>query len=214
MVLVGTPGVTPAGVANPDPFDMTAGEAKAAIFYDPAQVPDDYARGSRGAYRTVARDWKLSDCMTMPDRHNPGLPRSLGCLHLPTLLVWGEHDAMVPVGIGQLYRQAIPGARLTVIKRCGHAVYMERPDAFLSEVLVFLGATPPRPRPRRRRQWRLRPPVGGIPGQAGRRPPLKNEAGSPLAPRCPALAGESRGLRNPRRCRAEWRAAKPPPTLQ
>ena len=111
--------------------------------------------------------------MTMPDRHNPGLPRSLGFLRLPTLLVWGEHDAMVPVGIGQLYRQAIPGARLTVIKRCGHAVYMERPDAFLSEVLPFLRRDPAPAASAAPTTVRLRPPVGGIPGQGGEAPAVE-----------------------------------------
>ena len=138
MVLVGAPGVKPADAASPDPFEMTAGEAKDAIFYDPAQVPDDYARGSRGGYRTVARDWGVSDRMTMPDRYNPRLLESLGRLRLPTLLVWGEHDTMVPAGFGRMYQRAIPGSRLTVIERCGHAVYMERPDAFLAEVLPFM----------------------------------------------------------------------------
>ena len=76
--------------------------------------------------------------MTMPDRHSPRLLQSLGRLRLPTLIVWGEHDALVPVEIGESYQRAIPGARLTVIDGCGHAVYMERPDAFFAAVMPFL----------------------------------------------------------------------------
>ena len=146
MVLVGAPGVKPADSADPDPFEMTAAEAKAAIFHDAAQVPDDYHGAATGGYRTVARDWKLSDHMTMPDRYNPRLLQSLSRLRLPTLLVWGEHDALVPVAFGELYQRAIPGARLTVIEHCGHAVYMERPDAFLAEVLPFMRCDPVRGR--------------------------------------------------------------------
>ena len=143
MVLVGAPGVRP---PSRDPFQMTAGQAKAAIFHDPAQVPADYVRGSQGAYRTVAWDWKLADRMTMPSRHNPRLVQSLGSLRIPTLIVWGEHDAMVPAEIGESYRSAIPGAELCVIRNCGHAVYMERPDAFLANVLPFLAREQAAPR--------------------------------------------------------------------
>lgn len=135
MVLVGAPGVEP---LDRDPFRMTAAEAKAAIFHDPAQVPENYHGAAKGGYRTVAWDWKLADRMTMPDRHSPRLLQSLGRLRLPTLIVWGEHDALVPVEIGESYQRAIPDARLTVIDDCGHAVYMERPDAFFAAVMPFL----------------------------------------------------------------------------
>lgn len=138
MVLVGAPGVRAPDEFIADPFRMTARKAKKAIFYNPAQVPDNCTPSARGGYRAVARDWNLSDRMTMPDRWNPALVRSLGRLRLPTLLVWGEHDAMVPVEVGETYERAIPGARLTVIERCGHAAYMERPDAFMAQVLPFL----------------------------------------------------------------------------
>ena len=142
MVLVGAPGVKSPDHANPDPFEMTPDQARAAIFYDPAQVPEGYDRGS---HLTAARDWKLSDRMTTPERHNPDLLQALGRLRLPTLIVWGEHDAMVSVEVGEMYQRAIPGAELSVIDGCGHAVYMEKPEAFLASVLPFMNRGPALP---------------------------------------------------------------------
>ena len=38
--------------------------------------------------------------------------RSLVRLRVPTLVVWGRNDMIVPMDRGELYHQAIPGSRL------------------------------------------------------------------------------------------------------
>ena len=140
MVLVSAAGLKPhnAALADVDPYRLTGQQAKAAIFHNAAQVPEHYARASQQGYRTMARDWKASDLMTQPERHNPKLSQLLGRLRLPTQIVWGRQDALMPVECGALYQRAIPGAKLTVIDNCGHAVHMERPDAFFAAVMPFL----------------------------------------------------------------------------
>jgi pimeloyl-ACP methyl ester carboxylesterase len=49
---------------------------------------------------------------------------------VPTLLVWGSDDAMVPVGIGRDAVDRHPGLRLVEIGQAGHAPYFERPHEF------------------------------------------------------------------------------------
>ena len=71
--------------------------------------------------------------------HYPGLPHLLGRVQdLPTLLVWGAQDSMVPVNAGEIYQQSIPGSRLEVIDNCGHRPEIERTDEFLTLVRGFL----------------------------------------------------------------------------
>jgi len=57
------------------------------------------------------------------------LPRYLHRLTLPTLLVWGEDDRMVPVQQADEWRRLIPKAELQVFKGAGHLVLDEKREA-------------------------------------------------------------------------------------
>ena len=61
----------------------------------------------------------------------------LGRIEVPTLLLWGEHDARSPVAVGERMRDAIPGAQLSVIADAGHVSNLEQPARFNKEVLEF-----------------------------------------------------------------------------
>jgi pimeloyl-ACP methyl ester carboxylesterase len=71
--------------------------------------------------------------------HYPALPQILPRLkRLPTLIVWGREDAIVPVSAGELYHRSIPGSRLQIFDNCGHRPEVERPDEFIRLVQDFL----------------------------------------------------------------------------
>lgn len=63
----------------------------------------------------------------------------LPTLSVPTLLMVGESDARF-VEIAREMVADIPDARLAVVAGAGHAVHLERPDAWLSEVTAFLAS--------------------------------------------------------------------------
>lgn len=65
--------------------------------------------------------------------HRDLLPK----IEVPTLLVWGEHDARSPVAVGERMRDAIPGAQLIVIPDAGHLSNLEQPARFNEAVLEF-----------------------------------------------------------------------------
>ena len=74
-----------------------------------------------------------------PYMHYPGLPHLLrGVRDLPTLILWGRNDPIVPVSAGQVYNESIEGSRLVVLDDCGHRPEIERPDDFVREVVRFL----------------------------------------------------------------------------
>jgi pimeloyl-ACP methyl ester carboxylesterase len=60
-------------------------------------------------------------------------------IEVPVLLLWGEKDAMIPVGNTQDYLAALPDARLVVLPDVGHVPQEEAPEASLAPVLDFLG---------------------------------------------------------------------------
>lgn len=62
----------------------------------------------------------------------------LHCLRLPTLVITGELDQVLPPAGGRELAQLIPGARLLEISGVGHLGYVEDPSAFNAAVLTFL----------------------------------------------------------------------------
>jgi pimeloyl-ACP methyl ester carboxylesterase len=58
-------------------------------------------------------------------------------IRLPTLLIWGDQDELVPLAVGRKAKQAIPGARLVVLANVGHIPSLERPVEFARIVAAF-----------------------------------------------------------------------------
>lgn len=56
----------------------------------------------------------------------------------PTLVLWGDRDALVPVRYGQTLARRIPGARIELLD-AGHRPQIEAAEAFLDHVIEFLG---------------------------------------------------------------------------
>jgi pimeloyl-ACP methyl ester carboxylesterase len=62
---------------------------------------------------------------------------------IPTLLVWGAHDPVLPVAHAYIAAAAMPSARLEVFRRAGHFPHHTDPVRFLETVMEFVGATKP-----------------------------------------------------------------------
>lgn len=59
-------------------------------------------------------------------------------IQAPTLLLWGEKDAMIPAGNAADYQRALPDSRLVVLPGLGHVPQEEAPDASVEAVRQFL----------------------------------------------------------------------------
>jgi pimeloyl-ACP methyl ester carboxylesterase len=62
---------------------------------------------------------------------------------VPTLLIWGRHDARSPLTVARQFEDAIPDATLVVIERAGHMSNLERPELVNLAVRHFCRAHPP-----------------------------------------------------------------------
>ena len=62
----------------------------------------------------------------------------LGELRMPTLLVHGERDRIVPVAAAREAASRIPNAELVVLPGCRHWVQRDKPEAFLRALRAFL----------------------------------------------------------------------------
>ncbi len=62
---------------------------------------------------------------------------------VPVQLVWGEHDAVIPVSHALMAHAAMPGSRLAIFRRSGHFPFHDDPDRFVEIVEQFIDATKP-----------------------------------------------------------------------
>ncbi|HYC15284.1 MAG TPA: alpha/beta hydrolase [Stellaceae bacterium] len=61
--------------------------------------------------------------------YDPKLPKWLHRLRMPTLLVWGNQDRLIPVGQAAAWAKLIPDARIRSFDHAGHLVLDESPDS-------------------------------------------------------------------------------------
>lgn len=58
----------------------------------------------------------------------------------PTLLIWGENDAVIPVRNGECLYDSMLNSRLVILKDCGHLPQEEKPERFVELVSEFAAA--------------------------------------------------------------------------
>lgn len=138
--LIATPIIGPALIeAN----RWLARHGKINLFYIPGTVPSEMA----SRYREWISRPDLTETLVGAARSglDMGGQRSsiirtshLAKLAMPTLVVWGKNDPVIPLAHGERATPLIPLGRLAVIDRCGHCPQLERPDEFNRITRAFL----------------------------------------------------------------------------
>jgi pimeloyl-ACP methyl ester carboxylesterase len=140
LVLVGASGLHVPEAPIPDIFAMPMESLLPLLFEDMSQVlalmpgnmDMEFIEAQLRERTTLAHlAWR-------PFFNDPKLPRRLGRVKSPALLIWGEMDRFTPVAHGKAYERLLAGSRLVVIPNCGHVPPVERADEFCAAVIPFL----------------------------------------------------------------------------
>lgn len=98
------------------------------------------------------------------DRHGQlvtMLDRAYLAQAMPVMLVWGDHDGIIPVEHAHRAHAAMPDSRLSIYPGAGHFPHHADPERFVDELLDFIATTAPyRSDTESRRQMLLRGPGG------------------------------------------------------
>jgi pimeloyl-ACP methyl ester carboxylesterase len=62
---------------------------------------------------------------------------------LPTLIVWGERDGIIPVAHAHAAHQAMPASELVIFEESGHFPHLEEPARFIEALTGFIESTQP-----------------------------------------------------------------------
>ena len=144
LVLVNPMGIKPPSGEIFDMFLVVAKEFLTESFLDPETTPEfqkicpEEPTPEQIEYWEVARE-QACRLTWRPYMHYRGLPHLLVRLkRLPTQIIWGRQNPIVPLSAAHVYHESIPGSDLAVIDNCGHRPEIERPDEFVRLVREFL----------------------------------------------------------------------------
>ena len=145
LVLVAPTGVKPPQGEIFDIYQVVAKSYIEASVLDKAQTPEFYEICPAAPSPELLDSWDAARegaCLLSwrPYMHYPNLPHLLSRLkHLPTLILWGKDDAIVPMSAGELYHSSIPGSELVILDNCGHRPDIEKSTEVAETVTRFLG---------------------------------------------------------------------------
>jgi pimeloyl-ACP methyl ester carboxylesterase len=63
--------------------------------------------------------------------------------HIPFLLVWGEHDSIIPIAHGRAAHEQVIQSRLEVFANSGHFPQLDEPHRFIDVLVDFVESTDP-----------------------------------------------------------------------
>ena len=102
------------------------------------------------SYRSLTdREQRQAFVRTMRSVIDPGgqsvsaMDRLYLAEHIPTLIVWGERDRIIPVAHAYEALKAAPHSRLEVLPGVGHFPQSEDPETFVALLEDFIETTPP-----------------------------------------------------------------------
>ena len=138
LTLVGAVGILAAGEQIDDIFRMSVEENLRRFYADPELAVRRLTDMAKVDMNLVAKNRQtVTRLAYRPRFHNPQLAKWLHRITVPTLLLYGDKDGLVPPRFGEAYHTAIPGSRLVVLENAGHAPFDEQRDAFLAAFREF-----------------------------------------------------------------------------
>ncbi|HEY2717891.1 MAG TPA: alpha/beta hydrolase [Solirubrobacterales bacterium] len=142
LVLMGAPGLRIPGETPFDVFLATPEQLVGHLFHD-LSIPARIFPSEPGIEEIVAAYTEQSAFARYaftPFLNDPKLERRLSRIKSPSLVIWAEHDKLIPRAHGERYAERIPGAELQIVADSGHALTAEQPEATAAAILDFAAA--------------------------------------------------------------------------
>jgi pimeloyl-ACP methyl ester carboxylesterase len=109
------------------------------VYYDTSWLDDATLHRTFTDKLASGDAYTVHSIVTNPTVRTQLLDDRLGGIHVPTLVLWGKQDQLLPVASGERYAAGIAGARLITFDKCGHVPAQEQTAQFLAALTAFLG---------------------------------------------------------------------------
>lgn len=140
LVLVNSAGLRVKGVPRADMFACSeddllkllfAGDGGAKWLQSWRASPDLEDIYDRNRAAAARYSWAPRLC-------NPKLDRWLHRIDVPTHILWGKKDRVIPEAYAAALKDLIPGASVATLADCAHMPHLEQPQAFAGAVSTFI----------------------------------------------------------------------------
>lgn len=140
LTLLSPAGIRVPGIPAGDTFIWGPEEGVRNLFHDQsfadrmlAQPPSDEQLDVmlKNRFTVTKLGWQ-------PRWFNPDLEKWLHRVKLPSLILWGEEDQVMPPAYAALWQERLPEARLVRVPACGHLPHIEKGAQVSREVCEFL----------------------------------------------------------------------------
>src|ERR1700730_9734171 len=140
LTLLAPAGIRIKGVPCGDNFIWGPEEAVRNLYHDQAFADRILAlRPSEADMDVMLKNrFTVAKLGWQPRWFNPDLEKWLHRIKLPALIVWGDHDKIMPPPYAALWRERLPDARLVVVNEWGHLPHIEQAPFVTGHVLDFL----------------------------------------------------------------------------
>jgi 2-hydroxy-6-oxonona-2,4-dienedioate hydrolase len=139
LILTGSSGLFENGMGDTYPkrgdYDFIKKKSE-LTFYDPKIATKELVDEVYEIVNNRLKAIKIIALAKSAIRNNLG--EELNQIKQPTLLIWGNNDAVTPPFVGREFQRLIPNSELHFIDKCGHAPMMEVPEEFNRILHKFL----------------------------------------------------------------------------
>ena len=112
-----------------------------AVFFDTSWLNEDALRKVFADKLATHDGYTVHSLVNNPVLALERLDNQLANIKVPTLVLWGKQDSLLPIAAGERYAAGIPGAKLVSFDKCGHVPSTEKTEEFLAAVNGFLGSS-------------------------------------------------------------------------
>jgi pimeloyl-ACP methyl ester carboxylesterase len=143
LVLVAPSGAMKQSTAAVDAYMMAAlypnhASARAAFEMMSKSGTVDEFTVSDFVKRMSVPNAKLAFISSVLGIKNSKIDESLEKIMVPTLLVWGKEDRVIPIEHAKQFVSSIRNCKFLELNDCGHLPHVEKPDIFSESILEFL----------------------------------------------------------------------------
>lgn len=120
-------------------YTMNPGAIRASLeqaYGDASRVDEESVQSRLRALRVRGTAEALTSMIATP--RNSALPGAAARLNVPTLIIWGERDRVVPLAHGRKLLHEMHDARMEIVRGAGHLPHEEFPEMVNSLLVGFL----------------------------------------------------------------------------
>jgi pimeloyl-ACP methyl ester carboxylesterase len=141
LTLIAPAGCRVKGVTCGDNFIWSPEEAARNLYFDQAFAEQVIARvpTDEEADLLLTNRFMAAKLGWEPRWFNPALERWLHRIKVPTLVLWGQEDKLLPAAYAEVWRREVPGVEVEIIPACGHIPQIEKMDIVARHVTDFIG---------------------------------------------------------------------------